>query len=90
MSGSISDLRNLGLKTERMLADVDIYHADDLRALGSVAAYARLRFRFGNRVSILALYAMEAALLDVDWRLLPDHTKRALKAEFEKSVLPSA
>jgi len=90
MSGSISDLRNLGLKTERMLADVDIYHADDLRALGSVAAYARLKFRFGKRVSILALYAMEAALLDLDWRLLPDHTKHALKAEFDKSVLPPA
>ena len=88
MSGSISDLRNLGLKTERMLADVDIYHVDDLRALGSVAAYARLKFRFGKRVSILALYAMEAALLDLDWRLLPDHTKDALKSDFAKSVLP--
>lgn len=68
MSGRIRDMRNLGPATERMLAEVEIFSEEDLRRLGAVAAYRRLKFRFERRVSLNALYAMEGALTDRDWR----------------------
>ena len=68
MSGRIRDMRNLGPATERMLAEVDICSPEDLRQLGAVAAYRRLKFRFGRGVSLNALHAMEGALTDRDWR----------------------
>ena len=84
MSRPIHEMRNLGPKTERMLAEIDVLDEGDLRALGAVTAYQRLKFRFGRHVSVLALYAMEAALTDRDWRDLDVQTKerlhRAVKA----------
>ncbi|WP_448954730.1 TfoX/Sxy family DNA transformation protein [Labrys neptuniae] len=41
---------------------------EELRRLGAVAAYRRLKFRFDHRVSLNALYAMQGALVDRDWR----------------------
>lgn len=75
---NISHMRNLGPATERMLHDVGVKSADDLRAIGAVGAFLRLQFAQSS-VSLNALYAMEAALLDIDWRELPKARKSALK-----------
>ncbi|SFL14877.1 TfoX C-terminal domain-containing protein [Pseudovibrio ascidiaceicola] len=83
MNKPVSHLRNLGPKTEYMLSEVDVCSEDDLRELGSVQAYQRLKFRFGRGVSILALYAMEACLRDCDWRDLSTEDKKELKAKAE-------
>lgn len=77
---AIHQMRNLGPKMDAMLAEVGIDTADDLRAIGAVAAYRRLRLRFDQRISLTALYAMEAALLDLDWRDLPVELKVRLVA----------
>ena len=47
----IRQMRNLGPRTESMLAEVDVHSEDDLRTLGAVAAYRRLKFRFGSQIS---------------------------------------
>ncbi len=78
MPRAISRMRNLGPVMERRLREIGISHEDDLRALGATAAYRRLRFAFGREVSVIALYAMEAALLDCDWRRLPPEVKARL------------
>lgn len=83
MNKPVSHLRNLGPKTEYMLSEVDVCSEGDLRELGSVQAYQRLKFRFGRGVSILALYAMEACLRDCDWRYLSTEDKKELKAKAE-------
>jgi len=75
---NISQMRNLGPATERMLRDVGINSADELRAIGAVDAFLRLQFAQSG-VSLNALYAMEAALLDIDWRELPPERKSVLK-----------
>jgi len=74
-------MRNLGPATARMLAEIDIISDEDLRNLGAVEAYHRLKFRFGRHVTILALYAMEAALRDCDWRDLNPDTKVFLRRQ---------
>ncbi len=78
MLRAISQMRNLGPVMERRLREIGIGHEDDLRALGATVVYRRLRFAFGREVSVIALYAMEAALLDCDWRRLPPEVKARL------------
>ncbi len=73
-------MRNLGPVMEELLGGIEIRSQEDLRALGSVVAFARLRFRYDRQVTILALYAMEAALRGCDWRDLPPAVKADLRA----------
>ncbi|MGB5087280.1 MAG: TfoX/Sxy family DNA transformation protein [Methylocystis silviterrae] len=75
----IEEMRNLGPATAKMLADVGVHREGDLRRIGAVDAYHRLKFRFGRQVTIIALYAMEAALRGCDWRSLDPETKEGLR-----------
>ncbi|KQW26449.1 hypothetical protein ASE36_20980 [Rhizobium sp. Root274] len=75
MSIRIESMKNLGPATARMLGEVDIVSEDDLRTVGAVAAYRRLKFRFGRHVTVVALYAMEAAIRGCDWRKLDSDIK---------------
>lgn len=79
MSG-VDALRNLGLRSSEMLAETGITTVEQLREIGSIDAYRRLKFTFGNRVTLNMLWAMEAGLRDTDWRLLTIDEKEALKA----------
>ncbi|MGE0282075.1 MAG: TfoX/Sxy family DNA transformation protein [Rhizobiaceae bacterium] len=78
MNRSVAEMRNLGPATARMLTEVDIADEETLRAVGAQAAYRRLKFRFGRQVTLVALYALEAALRDCDWRSLDAKTKEEL------------
>lgn len=80
-STDIKDMRNLGPATARMLAEVDICYQAELRRVGAVSAYRRLRFRFGGAATIVALYAIEAALRGCDWRALDAATRDRLRQE---------
>ncbi len=79
MARLISEMRNLGPRMQSMLGEVDILDEDDLRAVGAVDAWHRLRFRFGGRVNLMALYAMSAALQDKPWRAVSAEEKEDLK-----------
>ncbi len=81
MPRPISQMRNLGPVMERRLREIGIENETDLRAMGAVEAYRRLRFAFSREVSVIALHAMEAALLDCDWRRLPPEVKARLDRE---------
>ena len=68
------DMRNIDPKSRAWLAEIDVRTMDDLRALGAVEAYARLRFHFGSRITRNMLHAWAAALVDFSGRWLsPAH-----------------
>lgn len=71
-------LPNLGPKTARLLAEVGIATEDDLRALGAVEAFRRLRAMQPVPVGRNALWAMHGALTDERWDRLSADTKAAL------------
>ena len=75
----IAAMRNLGPAMARMLGSIGVRDEAGLRALGAAEAFARLRATTDHRVSLNALYAMQAALLDRDWRSLDAATKAALR-----------
>lgn len=71
-------MRNIGPKSRAWLSEIDIRSLEDLRAIGAVEAYARLRFRFGRQITRNMLHGLAAALADVDWRHLSPEHKREL------------
>lgn len=83
----ISQMRNLGPKTERMLREIGIANERDLRKTGAVEAYRRLKF-VNAVVSLNALYAMEAALRDIDWRSLTREEKEKLRRAAGERLSP--
>ncbi|HZG56244.1 TfoX/Sxy family protein [Paenibacillus sp.] len=70
-------IRNMGDVGARWLASVGITTLEELAAVGSVEAYWRIREKHDG-VNIVALYAMEGALLDMHWNELPPEVKDAL------------
>ena len=72
-------MRNLGPQMQRMLAEIDVHDDADLRKLGAVEAWHRLRFVFERRVNLTALYAMYGALEDKSWLAVSPEEKAQLK-----------
>ncbi|MDR2837019.1 MAG: TfoX/Sxy family protein [Azonexus sp.] len=79
MSQTIENLPNLGRYTAACLAEIGVSNADELRAMGAVEAYARLRFQFGRNITLNALWGMDAALSGIHWRHITEDRKRKLK-----------
>lgn len=75
----ISDLLNLGPVSERQLADVGIADANELRSIGAREAYARLKWRYPDTITVVALYALEGALTNTHWNHLPPARKEELR-----------
>jgi DNA transformation protein len=79
LARSIEDLANLGPATARRLAEIGVHDEVQLRKIGAVQAYARLKFIFGKVINLNALYALDAALTDTHWRAMTDARKRLLR-----------
>ena len=78
----ICELRNLGEKSAQWLREVGVETVEQLRSLGAVEVYLRLR-RERPDVSLNLLWAMSAGLDDRDWRDLTKEEKARLLAELE-------
>ena len=75
-------MKNLGPASAEMLAEAGIYTADDLRAIGAVGAYLRVR-ETSAKASLNLLWAMEGALRDTHWTALSRETRGALLLELD-------
>ena len=52
----------------------------ELRAIGAVEAWRRLKFAFPRRISLVGFYALEAALRGIPWTALGEENQAALRA----------
>ncbi len=84
-------LRNIGPKSAAQLRQVGVRTLDDLRTLGSVEAFIKLK-RAGFKPSLNLLYALEGALLDCHWQAIPAERRSdlILAADAASSALPKA
>lgn len=82
MNDELQHLKNLGKTSAQWLHAAGIHNAGDLRRLGAVDAYRAVKAR-GFRASIVLLYAIEGALLDVNWNQLPPAHKAELNGQLE-------
>ena len=69
---------------DKWLAEIEIYTANDLQKIGAIEAYHRLKFRFGKEITLNALYAMHAALINCHWREITGEIKTQLRQQAEK------
>jgi DNA transformation protein len=76
-------LKNLGMASVNILHAVGINTYADLRRIGAVEAYVRIKARDIN-VSKVMLYALQGALLDVHWNDLDPEMKLQLVAQAEQ------
>jgi len=76
-------LRNIGPKSAALLRAAGIDSVENLREIGAVAAYRRLKFVEPRRVSLNMLWALQGALTDRDWRDIPPAEKARLQADAE-------
>lgn len=79
---AISTLRNLGPATEAAFAKAGIRSAEELRALGAEAAYARL-LEAGERPHFIGYYVLHMALQDRPWNDCKGAEKAALRERFD-------
>jgi DNA transformation protein len=70
----------VGPVTEARLLGVEIKNRAALTKLGAIAAYRRIRFRYGKAVTLNALYGLEAVILGCHWRDLSPTRKAELKS----------
>lgn len=85
MSDPVSSIRNLGPATEAAFARAGITSADEVRALGTDAAYARL-LENGERPHFIAYYVMEMGLQGRPWNDCKGIEKTRLRARFDALV----
>ncbi len=78
----ISQLRNLGPRSEGWLNAVGIFTRADLEKAGSVIAF-RWVVEHGFAPSLNLLYAMEGALRDVHWTNLEPDLRDRLRREVD-------
>lgn len=81
MKKNLSQLKNLGPASQRWLQGVGIETEADLRALGAVDAYRRVKHAFPRQVSLVMLYALAGVIHGCHWNDLPPGLKDKLKAE---------
>jgi DNA transformation protein len=79
------DFKNIGKITRERLHSIGIRDLEDLRQVGVVETYRLLKAAYRERVTLNALWGLEAALLGIDWRAIPEGRKAELRAELEKS-----
>jgi hypothetical protein len=78
-------LRNIGPKGMAWLRQTGVRSLDDLKAVGALAAFVRVK-RAGFKPSLNLLYALEGAILDCHWQEIPEDRRNALIADAGAAV----
>lgn len=73
-------IRNVGKVSRTWLSQAGIENLEDLRQQGSVSTFRIIKSQ-QPRASLNLLWALEAAVRDVDWRELTETDKRRLRKE---------
>ena len=82
-------LRNIGPKSMAWLRQTGVRTLDDLKAVGALSAFVRVK-RAGFKPSLNLLYALEGAILDCHWQEIPDDRRSELiiAADAAVALLP--
>ena len=84
---SLADLMSLGPKSQQMLAAAGIETPAQLRELGSVAAFARVRAVCPD-ASLNLLWALESALTGLPWQQVAREHRTSLLLALDSLAAP--
>jgi DNA transformation protein len=82
---AVSALKNLGPKSQEMLAKAGIKTEAQLRKLGAVRAYARTK-AVCPKASLNLLWALEGALTGKDWKAVAESERASLLMALEDAM----
>jgi DNA transformation protein len=85
-TNNIADQRSLGPITQQVLHNAGFTTIEQLRELGSVAAYSRIK-NSGSQVSLYLLWNLEGLISGVPWRVVARKQRHRLLvalSEFER------
>lgn len=82
-SRELANLKNLGPKSQALLAAAGITAFEQLRQLGAVRAYARVKAMAGNNASLNLLWALEGALTGEPWQAVAREHRLSLLLALE-------
>lgn len=85
MGSAITSIRNLGPASEAAFKRAGISTAEELRNLGTDAAYARL-LQVGERPHFIGYYVIEMGLQGRPWNDCKGKEKEALRVRFDALV----
>lgn len=85
MPDPVTTIRNIGPAMEAAFARAGVRTAEELRAMGADAAYARL-LAGGHRPHFIAYYVIEMGLQGRPWNDCKGAEKAALRARFDALV----
>ncbi len=79
-SESVKRARNIDNGIALKLTEIGVHTLSDLRVLGAVEAYLRIRERFSERIIRKGyyLFCLEGAILNINWRDISINRKREL------------
>lgn len=80
----LSEMPNIGKTLEGMLNNVGIEDSEDLVAVGSIEAVARLQLT--DDACLSKLFAIEGAIQGVRWHGLPKELRDSLKDDYYRRV----
>lgn len=82
MSTSVDALRNLGPVSRQMLAEAGLHDEAAVRAMGAVAAFAKVR-AVNTKASLNLLWALEGALSNEPWQVVAREHRTSLLLALE-------
>jgi len=85
MPEPVTSIRNLGPATAQAFARAGIHSAEELRSLGTDAAYTKL-LQTGTRPHFIGYYVIEMGLQGRHWNDCQGEEKRALRERFDAIV----
>ena len=80
----ISEMKNIGVVNEEKLEQVGITTPDQLRELGTEAAFIKIRHLVDDGACLHLLYGLEGAIQDIPKRELSERRKAELRDFFKK------
>ena len=80
MISNIETLKNLGPQCAKHFKEVGITEPEQIYDLGTEAAFEMLYIRFKGEIKFTSvyLYAIEGAILDCNWKEIPDERRTQL------------
>lgn len=78
-------LRNIGPKSAAWLRQVGLRTEEDLRAIGALEAFMRVK-RAGFKPSLNLLYALEGALMGCHWQEVPAERRSELLVAADAAI----
>jgi len=83
LTSELRALPNLGPKSVSWLTEAGIQTLENLQSLGAVGAFLRVE-KLEVSPSLNLLWAIEGALHEIPWELIPEERKQQLKEELRQ------